>query len=76
MFSQNRAPVTIASRTALIMADVILIVVTWRYTWPEWKRLKRANLATGGIGISMHGVLLRDGKSFQSMGLRRVLMMK
>ena len=54
---------TIASRTSLIAADVILIVVTWRYTWPEWKRIRRANPTDGGIRMSLYGVLLRDGKS-------------
>ena len=54
---------TIASRTSLIAADVILIVVTWRYTWPEWKRIRRADAMAADIGMTLYGVLLRDGKS-------------
>ena len=68
----NRFPVTIASRTSLIAADVILIAVTWRYASPEWKRIRRANPTDGGIGVSLYGVLLRDGKSNDKWGVVRL----
>ena len=55
---------TIASRTPLVVADIVLIVITWRCTWPEWKLIQRANLTAGGIGMSLYGVLLRDGNFY------------
>ena len=60
---------TIASRTSLIAADVIAIVVTWRYARPEWKRIRHANPTDGGIRVSLYGVLLRDGKSYDQLGV-------
>ena len=54
------APVTIASRVSLIIADLIAIGVTWHGTY---RTTKLARIAGQSSMDTYAGILLRDGTS-------------
>lgn len=48
---------TYATRVPMIVADTIVLIVTWRRTWGQWRERKRF-----GAQLSIAACLFREGE--------------
>ena len=60
LFGANRLLVLLASRISAIIADILVLWVTWRRTYDTIK-VSRRNIDDQG-GSTFAGVLIRDGQ--------------
>ena len=51
--------VVYVTRVSAMLSDTIVVVVTWRKTYAQWRHGKRLNVST-----NLSTLLLRDGKPF------------
>lgn len=58
--SSNRWLVVYTTRAAMMLADILVVVITWIKTFKEWNTARQLKLS-----LSVTTCLLRDGKSVQ-----------
>ena len=65
VFSADTVIVVLASRSALIASDILILTVTWAKTYRD-----RKDILETGLRSSLSGILYRDGEHDQVLSFR------